>query len=189
MENARQRKGVHMKKSETAIIEPRTIFLGAADAPVTLVEFADYETESAATVHAWIKEFLFRYEGKVKFSFRHFPLRRFHQKAQKAAEAAVAAAQEGKFWEMHEMLLQNRRNLGTISLKSYAKEIGVTNKRFLDELIIGTYAWSVQDDLDEGLRMGVSQVPTFFINGRKLDGPVTKEALQASLEEAIAQLK
>ncbi|MBB1283146.1 thioredoxin domain-containing protein [Flavisolibacter sp. BT320] len=174
-----------MKKRDTAIIEPRTIFLGAADAPVTLLEFADYETESAATVHDWIKEFLFQYEGKLKFSFRHFPLRRFHQKAQKAAEAAVAAAQEGKFWEMHEMLLQNRRALGTISLKSYAKEIGVTNKRFLDELINGTYAWSVQDDLDEGLRMGVTQVPTFFINGEKLEGPVPKEVLQTRLEKAI----
>ncbi|MDQ3277464.1 MAG: DsbA family protein [Bacteroidota bacterium] len=178
-----------MKKSDAAIIEPRTIFLGATNAPVILVEFADYETETAATVHAWVKELLLHYEGVLKFSFRHFPLRHIHQKAQKAAEAAVAAAQEGKFWEMHEMLLQNRRALGIISLKSYAKEIGVTNKRFLDNLINGTYGWSVQDDLDEGLRMGVTQVPTFFINGEKLNGPVTKEALQAGLERAIAGLK
>jgi protein-disulfide isomerase len=189
MEKARQRKGVAMKKSETAIIEPKDIFLGAADAPVALLEFADYETESAATVHAWIKELLFLYEGKLRYSFRHFPLRHIHQKAQKAAEAAVAAAQEGKFWEMHEMLLQNRRALGVISLKAYAKEIGVRNKRFLDQLLNGTYGWSVQDDLDEGLRMGVTQVPTFFINGEKLEGPVTKEDLRAKLEEAIAPLK
>lgn len=178
-----------MRKTDAAIIEPKNIFWGAPNAPVTLLEFADYETESAATVHAWIKEFLFLYEGKLRFSFRHFPLRHIHQKAQKAAEAAVAAAQEGKFWEMHEMLLQNRRNLGTISLKSYAKAIGVTNKRFLDELINGTYGWSVQDDLNEGLLMGVTQVPTFLINDKRLEEPVTKESLQLKLEEAIAQLK
>lgn len=175
-----------MKKSDAAIIAPKDIFLGPADAPVTVVEFADYESEAAVAAHLAVKQLLLQYEGKVRFSFRHFPLRRIHQKAQKAAEAAVAAAQEGKFWEMHEMLLQNRRALGTISLRSYAKEVGVQNKRFLDELINGTYAWSVQDDLDEGLRMGVSQIPTFFINGEKLEGLITAESLRQKIEAALA---
>ncbi|HEV7332461.1 MAG TPA: thioredoxin domain-containing protein [Flavisolibacter sp.] len=178
-----------MKKSDAPIIAPGDVFIGPANAPVTVLEFADYETEAAVAAHQAIKQILMQYEGKVRFSFRHFPLRRIHQKAQKAAEAAVAAAQEGLFWEMHEMLLQNRRNLGTISLKSYAKAIGVKNKRFLDELINGTYAWSVQDDLDEGLRMGVKRVPTFFINGQMMEGEVTAEKLREGIETALAENK
>ncbi len=176
-----------MKKSEAPIIATRDLFIGPADAPVTILEFADYETETALTAHLAVKQVLLQYEGKVRFSYRHFPLRRIHQKAQKAAEAAVGAAQEGLFWEMHERLLQNRRNLGTISLNSYAKEIGVTSKRFLDALINGTYAWTVQDDLDEGLRLGVNSVPTFFINGEKLEGEATAEKLRVKIEEALAK--
>lgn len=178
-----------MKKSEAPIIAPRDVFTGPADAPVTVLEFADYETESAMAAHLTVKQVLQQYEGKIRFSFRHFPLRRIHQKAQKAAEAAVAAAQEGLFWEMHEMLLQNRRNLGTISLNSYAKSLGVKNKRFLDSLINGTYAWSVQDDLDEGLRLGVKAVPTFFINGEKLEGEITAERLGEKIKAALAKVQ
>lgn len=176
-----------MSKKDTAIIEPKDVFIGSPDAPVTVLEFADYETKSVTEVHAVVKEILQAYEGRLKFSFRHFPLRHRHQKAQKAAEAAVAAAQEGKFWEMHEVLLQNRHHLGTISLKSYAKEIGLANNRFLDELINGKYAWSVQDDLDEGIRMGVKETPTFFVNGEKLEGPLTAENLKVKIEAAIQQ--
>jgi protein-disulfide isomerase len=174
-----------ISKKEGTIIQPREVFIGDLNAAVTLTEFADYESKAAVEVHAWVKDILHTYEGKLKFCFRHFPLRQRHQKAQKAAEAAVAAAQEGKFWEMHEMLLQNSRNLGTISLKSYAKAIGTINKRFLDELISGKYAWTVQDDLDEGIRLGIKEIPAFFLNSQKLEGIVTKEILYEKVEEAI----
>jgi protein-disulfide isomerase len=174
-------------RKDGEILEPRDVFVGAPGAPVTLTEFADYEVPAAVAAHAVVKEILQAYEGKVRFSFRHFPLRSKHQKAQKAAEAAVAAAQEGKFWEMHEMLLQNRRNLGTISLKNYAKEVGITSKGFLDSLINGKFAWSVQDDLDEGLRMGVREIPAFFINGRRLEGPVTVENIKEKIEAALPE--
>ena len=86
---------------------------------------------------------------------------------------------------MHEKLLANRRNLGTISLKTYAKEIGITSKAFLDQLINGKYAWSVQDDLDEGLRLGVREIPAFFINGEKLEGPVTTENISQKIEAEL----
>ncbi|HYO21625.1 MAG TPA: thioredoxin domain-containing protein [Flavisolibacter sp.] len=174
-------------KKEGAIVEPRDVYVGEANAPVTLMEFSDYETPAAVAAHEMVKEILQVYEGRVRFNFRHFPLRSKHQKAQKAAEAAVGAAQEGKFWEMHEMLLKNRRNLGTISLKRYAKEVGITDKRFLDTLINGRYAWSVQDDLDEGLRLGVREIPAFFINGEKLEGPLTAENMKQKIESALGR--
>ena len=91
----------------------------------------------------------------------------------KASESAVAAGQEGKFWEMHNVLFANRRNLGTTSLKLYSKEAGVNNKKFLDELVNGVYGWQVQDDIKEGRNRGVKDIPVFFVNDVMVTGKPT----------------
>ncbi len=127
------------------------------------------------------------YQGKVNFTFRHFPLMRIHQKALKAAEAAVGAAQEGKFFEMHEMMIYHRKHLGLISLKSYAKEIGISNKSFLNNLINGKYGLFVQDDLKYGIELGVKEVPAFFINGKRLEGVLTEKLLSVAIDEELNQ--
>lgn len=176
-------------KEQPPVIEPKDVIVGNPLAPVTVMEFGDYESVECATANEAVKEILDRYEGKVNFIFRHFPLTRIHQKAHKAAEAAIGAAQEGKFWEMHQTLFQNRRNLGVISLKSYAKESGVTNKRFLDELINGTYGWNVQADLSEGLERGVRTIPTFFINGERFEGEPTTKSLSGAINAVLADEK
>jgi len=175
------------QKEILPVIEPKDVITGDTMAPVTIMEFGDYESEACAKAHEVVKQLLESYNGKVKFIFRHFPLTRIHQKAHKAAEAAIAAAQEGKFWEMHSALFANRRNLGVISLKSYAKEIGTTNKRFLDELINGTYGWHVQGDLMEGLEKGVRDIPTFFINDQKVEGEPTFKNLSKAIETMLAE--
>ena len=105
------------KKEVEEIIEPKDIFVGQKDAPVTLMEFGEYENEDCAKANEVVKQILEEYEGKVRFNFRHFPLTLVHQRSMKASEAAVAAGQEGKFWEMHNVLFSNRRSLGTTSLK------------------------------------------------------------------------
>lgn len=161
------------------IIEPRDIVVGDPEAKVTLMEFGDYESEACVQANEVVKELLEQFNGKVNFVFRHFPLTKIHQRAHKAAEAAIAAGQEGKFWEMHQALLANRRNLGLISLKGYAREVGVTNKRFLDDLMNGTFGWQVQGDLQEGLKMGVRDVPSFFINGERFEGTPSTRNLKA----------
>lgn len=173
------------QKELREIIEPKDMIVGAAKAPITLMEFGDYESEACARANEVVKEILEEYEGQVRFIFRHFPQTRIHQKALKAAEAAVAAGQEGKFWEMHQVLFANRRQLGTISLKSYAREAGVTNKRFLDELINGVYGWQVQGDVSEGLQLGVRDVPAFFINGLPFDKEPTRANLRRALDEML----
>ena len=175
------------QKELPPVIEPRDVFIGDPLAPVTLMEFGDYESEACAKAHDVVKQLLEAYGGKVKFVFRHFPLTKIHQKAHKAAEAAIAAAQEGKFWEMHEELFANRRNLGVISLKSYAKEIGTTNKRFLDDLINGTYGWNVQGDLMEGLEKGVRDIPAFFVNNQKVEGVPSFKNLSKAIETILAE--
>ncbi len=177
------------KKDEVEIIEPKDIFVGDKSAPVTLTEFGDYESEACAKVNEVVKKLLEDYEGKIRLNYRHFPQTRIHQRSLKAAEAAVGAAQEGKFWEMHNIIFANRRNLGTTSLKLHSKEAGVKNKKFLDDLVNAIYGWHVQADIREGLDRGVKEVPAFFINGEFFIGKPSYENLSAAIELALKKAK
>lgn len=177
------------KKEVVEIIEPRDVFVGNPKAEVTLEEFGEYESEVCAKANEVVKQLLVDYDGKIRFNFRHFPLTNVHQRSLKAGEAAVATAQEGKFWEMHNILFANRRNLGTTSLKLHSKEAGVKNKRFLDDLVNATYGWQVQGDLKEGLDRGVKNVPTFFVNGTMVTGKPTYEELKKAIDSALKKLK
>ncbi|MDB5191694.1 MAG: oxidoreductase [Segetibacter sp.] len=122
-------------------IKTSDIFVGDNNAPITLTIFIDYESVACANANVVFNQLLEAYSGKVRINFRHFPLSNKHQNAMKAAEAAVAAAQEGLFPQMHNILFANRKKLGRISLQSYAKQVGTTNKGFLDQVINGVYAW------------------------------------------------
>lgn len=178
-----------MKKELVEIIPTKDVFVGDPKAPVTLMEYGDYESEACAKVNEVVVKLLEQYDGKLRFNFRHFPLTKIHQHAMKAAEASLGAAQEGKFWEMHTMLFQHRRRLGAISLREYAKDVGVVNKKFLDNLVNSTYGWQVRSDLLEGLNKGVRDVPAFFINGVLFTGKPTFENLKKGIEEALKQKK
>lgn len=177
------------KKEEVIIIEPKEMFVGKMDAPVTLVEFGEYESEECAKANEVVKQLLEHFDGKMRFQFRHFPLTLIHQRSLKASESAVAAGQEGKFWEMHNVLFSNRRNLGTTSLKLHSKEAGIKNKKFLDDLVNGVYGWQVQDDLKEGLNRGVKDPPTFFVNDELVTGKPTFANLSAAIEAALKKSK
>ncbi|MES1216967.1 MAG: thioredoxin domain-containing protein [Bacteroidota bacterium] len=177
------------KKEVIEIIEPRDMFVGDIDAPVTLMEFGDYESEACAKANEVVKQLLVEYEGKIRFNFRHFPLTRIHQRSLKAGEAAVAAGQEGKFWEMHNILFANRRNLGTTSLKLHSKEAGVNNKKFLDDLVNAIYGWQVQGDLKEGINRGVKDVPAFFVNDEVVVGKPSYENISKAIDAALKKVK
>jgi protein-disulfide isomerase len=177
------------KKEIEEIIEPKDIFVGKKDAPITLMEFGEYENEDCARANEVVKQLLEEYDGKIRFNFRHFPLTRIHQRSMKAGEAAVAAAQEGKFWEMHNVMFNNRRNLGTTSLKLHSKEAGVNNKKFLDDLVNGVFGWQVQDDLKEGIERGVKELPAFFINDEPFKGKPTFANLSAAIDAALKKSK
>ncbi|SFF01560.1 Thioredoxin [Chitinophaga sp. CF118] len=155
------------------IIPSKDMLIGDPQAPVTLVEFGDYESKTNLQAHRVVLELLEKYPDKINFNFRHYPLLQIHQRAHKAAEAAIAAGQEGKFAEMHELLLNNRTNLGVISLTSYARQIGIKSKQFLDSLVGGRYGWQVHGDLAEGKRLGIKHIPAFFISDKQLDGEIT----------------
>lgn len=178
-----------MKTKDVEIIPTKDVFVGDPKAPVTLMEYGDYESEECARVNEVVDRLLKQFEGKMRFNFRHFPLTKVHQHAMKAAEASLGAAQEGKFWEMHTAIFANRRRLGAISLREYAKEVGVINKKFLENLMDCTYGWSVRSDLLEGLDKGVRDVPTFFINGEPFTGKPTFDNLKKGIEDALKKKK
>jgi protein-disulfide isomerase len=178
-----------MKTKEVDIIPTKDVFVGDPKAPVTLMEYGDYESEACAKVNEVVNKLLKQFEGKMRFNYRHFPLTKVHQHAMKAAEASLGAAQEGKFWEMHTAIFANRRRLGAISLREYAKEVGVVNKKFLDNLVNSTYGWNVRSDLLEGLDKGVRDVPAFFINGELFTGKPTFDNLKKGIEEALKKKK
>jgi len=176
-------------KEVIEIIHPKDVFVGAKDAPVTLMEFGEYESEDCAKANEIVKQLLEKYEGKIRFNFRHFPLTLVHQRSMKASESAVAAAQSGKFWEMHNVLFANRRNLGTVSLKLHSKEAGIKDKKFLDDLVNGTFGWQVQDDLKTGIDKGVKELPAFFINDQPLGAKPTLVNLSAAIDAALKKTK
>ena len=179
-----------MKKQEVPeVIEPKDIFTGEENAPITITEYGDYESDECLKANEVVKELLELFPGKIKFIFRHFPLLQFHQKAHKAAEAAIAAGQEGRFWQMHQAIFQNRRNLGVTSLKLYAREAGVKNKKFLDELINGTYGWYVHGDLVEGKSLGVTTIPAFFINQVRFEKEPTLKNMKSHIESLLVTKK
>lgn len=177
------------KTKTLEIVPPKNIWVGNEKAPVSLVMYGDYESEACAKANDVVNKLLKQYEGEVKFNFRHFPLTRVNQHAHKAAEAAVGAAQEGKFWPMHNLLFSNRRNLGTTSLKGYAKEAGVTNKKFLNELVDCTYGWTVRNDLLEALDKGVRDVPSVYINDVLFTGHLTVPGLSKAIDGVLSDLK
>lgn len=176
-------------KEAVEIIPPKNIFVGNPHAPVTLMEFGEYENEDCAKANEVVKKLLTEFGDKLRFNFRHFPLTKIHQRSMKASEAAVAAAQEGKFWEMHNLLFENRRQLGTISLKLYSKEAGVKNKGFLTQMVDGAYGWQVRGDLMEGLNKGIKNIPAFYINGEAFTGKPTFEELKKAITSALRKAK
>ncbi|HEU4469942.1 MAG TPA: thioredoxin domain-containing protein [Flavisolibacter sp.] len=172
-------------KETVPVIKPSDVVVGDASAPVNLTMFGDYESEACLKVNEVVKALLEKYGGQLNFVFRHFPMTRIHQRAHKAAEAAIGAAQEGKFWEMHQVLFENHRNLGVISLKSYAREVGVKDKKFLEHLINSDYGWYVQDDLKEGIKRGVIDIPAIFLNGARFEKEPSFKNLKSSIDELL----
>lgn len=169
--------------SSIEIIPSSQICLGNSSGRIKIELFGDYETAATLDAHLLAKKMVEKYPDEIRYYFRHFPLTQVHQQSQKAAEAAVGAAQENKFWEMHERLLKEKQ-LGVISLKLYARDEGVTDKKFLDKLVNSTFGWTVRADLLEGLDRGVRSVPSFMIN----DQPVLIDGNWAKLPKVVKEL-
>jgi protein-disulfide isomerase len=158
---------------------------GPADAKVTIVEFSDFQcpfcSRAAEAAHK-IKE---KYGTKVRFVFRQFPLS-FHQNAQVAAEASLAANAQGKFWELHDKMFENQQGLEREKLEGYAKELGLDVAKFKKALDDKTFAATVQSDMKLGEEVSVDGTPTMFLNGARIANPTDFDAISKQIDAALA---
>jgi formate-nitrite transporter family protein len=157
---------------------------GPDDAPVTLVEYGDYECPHCGSAHPIVLAVRERMGRRLRFVFRDFPLSEIHPHAMHAAEAAAAAAAQGKFWEMHDALFENQEALEDADLIRYAQALGLDAERVERELVSGAHEERVREQFRSGVRSGVNGTPTFFINGIRYDGPWDPDTLLEALEGA-----
>jgi protein-disulfide isomerase len=159
---------------------------GPSNAPVTIVEFSDFQCPFCGRVVPTVRQIEQNYGGKVKVAFKQMPLP-FHNMAQKAAEAALAANAQGKFWEMHDKMFGNQRALDQASLEQYAQEIGLDVNRFKADLESGKYKDAIEADKRLGQSLGATGTPTFFVNGRILVGAQPYDQFQTVIDEELSK--
>jgi protein-disulfide isomerase len=157
---------------------------GPADAPVTLVEYGDYECPYCGAAYPIVKQLQAQLGDRLRFVFRNFPITTSHPHAEQAAEAAEAAAAQGRFWEMHDHLYEHQRHLEDGDLRGYAAELGLDVDRFERDLAQHVLAERVREDFMSGVRSGVNGTPTFYINGVRHDDSFDADTLLAAIERA-----
>lgn len=143
---------------------------GPADAPVTLVEYGDFECSYCGMAYPIVRQLQDAMGSQLRLVFRNFPLAEVHPHAEHAAEASEAAADQDRFWEMHDVLYEHQDRLDDIALVRYAQQLGMDATEVRGDLEEGTYADRVRRQFMSGVRSGVNGTPTFFINGERFDG-------------------
>ena len=172
--------------SLTEPVGPNDHAQGSADAPVTLVEYGDYQCSYCGEAYPVLKEVQSRMGKSLRFVFRNFPITSAHPQAFIAAEAAEAAAGQGKFWQMHDKLYENQFDLTPDSLVIYAEQLGLDRDRFVREVNNQTYAKRIKHDFQTGVMSGVNGTPSLFINGDRYDGDRDVRSLVEALK-AVAK--
>jgi protein-disulfide isomerase len=165
----------------TLPVSERDHIQGPPNAPVTLVEYGDYECPYCRQAHFVVKALQQQMGDRMRFVFRNFPLTTMHPNAEPAAEAAEAAGAQGKFWEMHDTLYENQDALSEPDLAEYAELLGLDVGRFVEEMTEHRYASRVREDFTSGVRSGVNGTPTFFINGVRYNGSYDLPSLLAAI--------
>jgi protein-disulfide isomerase len=159
---------------------------GPADARVTVLEYGDYECPYCRGAFRDVRLLVDEHPADIRFVFRNFPIPELHPHAEQAAEAAEAAGAQGKFWDMHDLLLQPYSQLDTDSLVTYAELIGLDIARFRQEVTGRAYAARIRADIAEGIRNGVNATPKFYVNGLRVDGKVPLEHLVELVQAAVS---
>jgi protein-disulfide isomerase len=169
-----------------APVSERDHAVGSPYAPVTLVEYGDYECPHCGAAHQVVNTLRPTLGPQLRFVYRHFPLATIHPHAPLAAEAAEAAGAQGEFWPMHDMIFEHQHALEPQDLAAYADVLGLDLARFSRELASHVHAARVREDFTGGVRSGVNGTPTFFINGVRHDGSYALESVLSAIEEAVA---
>jgi protein-disulfide isomerase len=170
----------------TQLVSSRDHAEGSADAPVTLVEYGDYQCPFCGAAYPVVKQLQETLGKKLRFVFRNFPLTEAHPYALLGAEAAEAAALQDKFWEMHDLIFEQQELLEPDIIPVWAEKIGLDLRAFGNDIEKGAVAARIKEDRRSGIRSGVNGTPTFFINGRRHDAAPDYETLLAALEAELA---
>jgi protein-disulfide isomerase len=185
----------HESSSSLLAREPSTALsaaehsLGNADAPFTLLEYGDYECPECAAAEPIVEKLITAFPEELRFVFRHFPLVEIHTNAQRAAEAAEAAAAQGHFWPMHRLLLKKTNHLREADLIGYAEVLELDMNRFKGEMTDRIYTQRVQEHRAAGKHTGIKATPTFFLNNTMIDVSLGLNALRTAVHAAIANRK
>lgn len=175
--------------SESAALTPpvsaRDHAEGPANAPMTLVEYGDYQCPYCGAAYPVVKRLQKALGKRLRFVFRNFPLTQAHPYAMVAAEAAEAAALQRKFWEMHDLIYENQDDLEPDILPVWAERVGLNLEEFGTAIREGEVTKRIKDDRMSGIRSGVNGTPCFFINGARYDGTADDDPLRAALEEQL----
>ncbi len=158
---------------------------GNPDAPVVIVEFADFECPYSLETSSTMRELALEHPEDVYFVYRDFPLSELHPNAQKAAEAGECAQDQDRFWEYHDKLYQNQRNLDDEAFIQFARELNMDTATFERCLTSGKYTDEVIEDYEAGMAAGVRGTPTFFINGNRVAGAVPQEVMQTIVDTIL----
>ncbi|TSC94230.1 MAG: putative lipoprotein [Parcubacteria group bacterium Licking1014_1] len=158
---------------------------GDFNAPITLVEFSDFECPFCERHYPTLNKILSDYEGKVRLVYKHFPLG-FHKNAQKAAESSECASEQGKFWEYHDKLFENfQLGYSEENFKKWAKDLGLNNGKFNECFDSGKFAQKVKDDQQEGVKKGVNGTPATFINGQLVSGALPYDSFKQIIDNLL----
>lgn len=167
---------------------------GAQAGTVTLVEFGDFQCPACGAYEPLVRKLTADNSGVLKVVFKHFPLTMIHQNALLAAKASEAAALQGKFWEMHDMLYDKQKEWSAAPnafdlFVSYAQAIGIDTAKFGTDINNPSIEAKILAELQEGSRLGVQGTPTFFINGKKIENPESPEAFDKLIKDAASSVK
>jgi protein-disulfide isomerase len=158
---------------------------GSADAPITLVEYGDYQCPYCGAAYPVVKRLQKTLGKKLRFVFRNFPLTEAHPFALIAAEAAEAAALLGKFWPMHDKIYENQEDLSPEALSAWALKLGLNDEKLQKAIQQPEIVKRLKEDRQSGIRSGVNGTPTFYINGTRYDGSPDYESLLTALESEL----
>ena len=176
----------HPELNTTALpVSDSDHMLGSQTARVALVEYGDFECPSCAQAYPAVKILLKHFGERVRFVFRHFPLREVHPHAELAAEAAEAAGAQNKFWPMHDLLFQNQLHLNAKNLRQYAEKVELDLARYDFEMGEHVYLQRVQEHIEGGTRSRVRSTPTFFVNSVVCDVSFGLEHLERAIETEL----
>jgi protein-disulfide isomerase len=173
----------HIDLSER--VGPTDHVLGPEHAPVTVVEYGDFECPNCRNAMPAVKMLLKRFENEVRFAFRHFPLEEVHPHALVAAEAAECAGAQGKFWQMHDLLFENQSHLKPKHLLLYAEQLGLDMAQYVAAMDDEVYLQRVREHIDSGRRSHLRATPGFFVNGKIQDVSFGLHSLSDAVEAAL----